>query len=99
MVHQFDRSRGQRFIALFAAILLTSLAFVQTIHLHEELSRSGASRSHCALCIFSHSPAVVTAARSAPAPVSAFATRIAAEAQLRSRLLVPSTFIRPPPAL
>ncbi len=70
-----------------------------SVHQHDEFARSGAVHSHCALCIFSHSPAAVTATRSAPVPVRDVAELAFAEPQLRSRLLIPSAFIRPPPVL
>jgi hypothetical protein len=99
MIRQLDRARWQRWIAVFATLLITGLSLIQAIHLHEELAPSSAAHSHCALCIFSHSPAVVTSARHAPIATSGFATLAPADAQLRSRLVVPSAFIRPPPAL
>ena len=99
MVRKFDRSGWQRCVAGFAAILISCLGLVQSIHLHEEFAPRNAAHSHCALCVFSHSPAVVTASRSAPAPVSDFAALAAAEPQLNSRRLIPSAFIRPPPTL
>ncbi len=84
---------------MLAVILIAGVGFVQAIHLHEDLAPFGAARSHCALCVFSHSPAVVTATRSAPVPVGDFTALVSAEPQLRSRLLVSSAFIRPPPVL
>ena len=63
VVRQPDRPSWQRCIAVFAALLVAGVGFVQFVHLHEEFSSSGAVHSHCALCIFSHSPAAVTAER------------------------------------
>jgi hypothetical protein len=96
---QFGKSLCWRLTAVFAVLLVAGLGFVQSVHLHDELAPSSAARSHCALCLFSHSPAVITAARSAPAPVLDFATIKSVEPQLLSRLLVSSAFIRPPPVL
>jgi len=98
LARQFETSVLRRVTALAAVVLITGLGLVQSIHLHE-CARSNAGRSHCALCVFSHSPAVVTAARSAPAPVADSASFVIAEPQLRSRLLLASAFIRPPPGI
>jgi hypothetical protein len=99
MERQFDSAWWRLWIAGFMALLIVGMGFVQSIHLHNELAPHHAAHSHCALCVISHSPAVVTAARSAPAPVSDFAAFTAAEPQLHSRLLIASAFIRPPPTV
>lgn len=96
---QFDQARLRRWTAVFAVVLIAGLSFVQAVHLHDESATSSAEHSHCALCIFSHSPAVVTAARTAPVPVLHFVSIHSAEPQLHSRLLVAVAFIRPPPSL
>lgn len=94
---QFERSLCWRFTAAFAVLLIAGLGFVQSVHLHDELAPSSAARSHCAICVFSHSPAVVTATGAAPAPSLDFATIKSSDPQLLSQLLVSSAFIRPPP--
>ena len=99
MAPQLGRSWLRRWTVAFAVVLITSMGFVQAIHLHEDLAPTTADRSHCALCVFSHSPAVVTAARSAPTLVCNLATPVSAEPQLHSRLLAPAASIRPPPVL
>ncbi len=96
---QIGQSRLLRWTALFAVVVIASLGFVQAIHLHQDLTPTSADRTHCALCVFSHSPAVVTAARSAPLPTGMFAALAVAEPQLHSRLLPPTVCIRPPPVL
>ena len=96
LVPQFETSSLRRITAFAAVLLIAGLGLVQAIHLHE-FAPSDAGRSHCALCVFSHTPAVLTAARSAPALVSESASLVVAEPQLRSRLLLPASFIRPPP--
>ena len=96
---QFERSLLQRWTAVLAVVLIAGLGFAQAIHLHEDLAPSGAARAHCALCVFSHSPAVITHAGAAPALTSGFAALAVGELQLSSRLLIPSSSIRPPPAL
>lgn len=96
---QFDKSLFRRLTAVFAVLFIVGLSLVQSVHLHDESATSGAEHSHCALCIFSHSPAVVTAARTAPVPVLHFVSIHSAEPQLHSRLLVSVVFIRPPPSL
>ena len=99
MVRQPDRFSWVRWIAVFAVVVIASLGFVQATHLHEDLAPTRVSHTHCALCVFSHSPAVVTAARSAPIPIGNPATLVFAEPQLHSRLLPPAVSIRPPPVL
>jgi len=98
LARQFEASLLRRVTALAAVLLIAGMGLVQSIHLHE-CAPSDGGRSHCALCVFSHSPAVLTAARSAPILTTGFASFVAAEPQLRSRLLLPAAFIRPPPAL
>jgi hypothetical protein len=96
---QIGRSRLQRWIAVFAMVVIAGLGFVQAVHLHEDLAPSSVSHTHCALCMFSHSPAIVSAARSAPAPIGKSTALVIAETQLHSRLLLPAASIRPPPVL
>jgi hypothetical protein len=96
---QFAKSQCWRLTAVFAVLLIAGLGLVQSVHVHEELAPSRATRTHCALCVFSHSPAVITAAGSAPAKVPEVAYSHLAEPQLQSRLLVASAFVRPPPSL
>lgn len=98
-MRQFEHSGLRRLTAVFVVLLVASVSFLGSVHQHDEFARSGAVHSHCALCIFSHSPAAVTATRSAPVPVRDVAELAFAEPQLRSRLLIPSAFIRPPPVL
>ena len=95
---KFEKSLWRLTVA-FAVLLVAGVAIVQSFHLHEELAPSGVTRSHCALCVFSHSPAVVTVARSVPVPLLDYASLPSVDPQLRSRLLVCSAFIRPPPVL
>src|SRR5689334_7538999 len=97
LLSQFEKPVCWRLTAAFAVLLIAGLGFVQSVHLHDELAPSSAARSHCAICVFSHSPAVVTAAGAAPAPALDFTTISSTDPQLRSQLLVSSTFIRPPP--
>jgi len=99
MARQFDSAPWRLWVAGSLALLIASLGFVEAIHLHQEFAPHDTAHTHCALCAISHSPAVVTAARSAPEPVSDFTASTTAQPHLRSRLLVPSTFIRPPPNL
>jgi hypothetical protein len=99
LLGQFAPPLSRRLTVLLAVVLLAGLGFVQSVHLHDELAPSGAARSHCALCVFSHSPAVITAARCAPAPALDSVSPQSAEPQLRSRLLVSAITIRPPPSL
>src|SRR5215475_1157176 len=99
LVRQFDSSPWRRLTACAVIILIACLGFVESVHLHQELAPSRAARSHCALCVLSHSPAVITAVRSAPVPVPDYTSLQSVEPQLRSRLLVSFVFIRPPPAL
>ena len=96
---QFEKSLGRRLTAAFAVLLIFGLGVIQAVHLHDELAPSGASHSHCALCVFSHGSAVVTAIRLAPTLVVDFASVHSTEPQLHSRLLVPAASIRPPPSL
>lgn len=98
LVPQFETSWLRRITAFAAVLLIAGLGLVQAIHLHE-FAPSDAGRSHCALCVFSHNPAVLTAVRSAPVPVTRSAALVIADPQLRSRLLLPAVFIRPPPEL
>ena len=99
IARQFDSGWWRLWVAGFLALLIAGLGFVESVHLHNDLAPNQAAHSHCALCAISHNPAVVTAARSAPEPVSDFTVSTTAQPHLRSRLLVPSTFIRPPPSL
>jgi hypothetical protein len=99
LASQFDKSLFRRLTAVFAVLLIAGFGFVQSVHLHDESAPSSATHSHCALCAFSHSPAVATAARSAPIPVLSFTSLQSVEPQLHSRLLLPSVSIRPPPIL
>jgi hypothetical protein len=99
MLRHFESSPWRRLTACAVLILIAGLGFVESVHLHEDLAPSGAARSHCALCVLSHSPAAITAARSAPVPVLDYVSLQSAEPQLRSRLLVRSLSIRPPPSL
>jgi len=92
-------SRCQRFVAAFAALLIAGLGIVQVVHLYDELASSDTSHSRCALCVLSHSPAVATAAGSAPAPIGKSSALVVADPQLHSRLLIAAAFIRPPPVL
>jgi hypothetical protein len=96
---QFETSLSRRILTLFVVLLITGIGFVQSVHLHDDLAPSGPTRSHCALCVFSHSPAVVTAARTAPIVATNFRSPQAQEPQLRSRLMLPSFSIRPPPVI
>ncbi len=96
---QFEKSLSWRLTVLFAVLLIAGMGFVQSVHLHDELSPSRADRSHCALCVFSHSPAVMTTAGPAPIPVPDVIYLHFAEPQLHSRLLVAVVSIRPPPSL
>ena len=96
---KFENSLWRRLTAVFVVLLIAGLGFVESVHLHEGVDPSGAVNTHCALCVLSHIPAVVTTARSAPAPVLDFVSLPSAEPQLHSRLLVPSLSIRPPPSL
>ena len=99
MARPLDKSLAYRLIAAFAVLVIVSLGFVQAVHLHEDLAPGSVSHTHCALCVFSHSPAVVTAARSAPAPIGNSAALVVADPQRHSRLLLPAASIRPPPVL
>lgn len=96
---QFEKSLRWRLTVVFAALLIAGMGFAQSVHLHEDLSPSRADRSHCALCVFSHSPAVVTAAGPAPTLVPGYIFLHSAEPQLHSRLRVAIASIRPPPSL
>lgn len=97
LVPQFASPFSRRMVAIFAVLLVAGIGFVQSVHLHEDVIPSGPTRSHCALCVFSHSPAVITAAGTTPALATDFASPQLQDPQLRSRLMVCSAFIRPPP--
>jgi len=99
LARQSGHSRFQQWTAVFFLLLVAAFSFVQAVHLHDDLAPTGATRTHCSLCLFSHSPAVATAAGAAPIPVRDYASLQLSEPQLRSRLLVASISIRPLPSL
>jgi hypothetical protein len=99
LMRQFENSLLRQLSVLFVVLLIAGVGFAQSVHLHEELLPGSSARSHCALCVFSHSPAVITVASSAPLPSVASVAPILREAQVRSRLLIPASLIRPPPCL
>jgi len=98
LARQFEKSLAWRLTAIFAVLLIAGMGYAQAVHLHDDFAPSGSARSHCALCVFSHSPAAVSATGSAFASVSSFVFLHSAEPQLHSRLLVAVASIRPPPA-
>lgn len=97
LARQFERSLLRQLSVLSVVLLIAGVGFAQSVHLHDDLVPSGVSRSHCALCVFSHSPAVIEVAASAPLPALDSALPTSLEPQLISYLLVPSSDIRPPP--
>jgi hypothetical protein len=93
---QNDRWTLRRWAALCAVLVLVVFATTLEVHAHA-VAGAGSNDSHCSLCIASHSvaaPAQLTVATVTFAYCEVFA---AAEPQLHSRLLVTSSFIRPPP--
>jgi hypothetical protein len=94
---QIEPALIRRWTAVLVVLLVAGFGFVQSIHLHDDSVQTGAAHSRCALCAFSHSPAVITATGATPSPATNVAAQQCTEPELRSLLLVSSAFIRPPP--
>ena len=87
-----------RSLALLVLLLIGALGYVQAVHVHDGLApEQGSARSHCSLCVVTHNAAQVTAATAGPVPIARPGYLAVAEPQLHARLLVSTTFIRPPP--
>jgi hypothetical protein len=98
---QFDRSLFQKWTALFFVLVIAAFGMVQAVHIHSELAPHGGlneSATHCSLCLATHSAATITEADPTPIPVVLSAAVFVGRSQAKSRLAVPTLFIRPPPA-
>jgi hypothetical protein len=94
---QFDRPPLQKWMAMFFVLVVACFGFVQAVHAHDAVAGKPAPASHCSLCVVAHSAALIVSGGIAPAPVCEAAQLVALEPQLRSRLYVTSSNIRPPP--
>ena len=96
---QFDRSPLQRWTALLFVLVITVFGTVQAVHIHGGPAARGANESatHCALCLATHSVATITEAISSPAPIILSVAIVVTRPQAESRLVVRTSFIRPPP--
>jgi len=96
-LHQLNRSSLRKFTAAFFVLVIAGFGMVQAVHVHDVLAKQTSPASHCSLCVVAHSAAVVTPVSAAIAPVVTSAAVAVSDPQLRSRLEVASSFIRPPP--
>jgi hypothetical protein len=95
---QNDRSTFRRIAATFFVLALVAFATAQLIHAHNPANpTSTQSESHCLLCVAAHSAAAPAQAAIAPVTSQYYILHVVSEPQLRSRLTLPSSFIRPPP--
>jgi hypothetical protein len=93
----FGRSPMQKYIALTLGLLMVAIGCVQAVHVHDALARQSSPASHCSFCVVAHNAAVITPFSSAPMPLVEASLPALSQPQLTSRLLINSSFIRPPP--
>lgn len=97
---QFDRTWLLKWTAMLFVLVVAVGGFVQAVHMHDGLAPGDgpvAPASHCLICVAAHSAPVITTISFAPVLAITATIVAAAEPQLRSRLSIPSAFIRPPP--
>jgi hypothetical protein len=94
---KFGRSPMQKWMALTLGLLMVGIGFVQAVHVHDALARQSSPASHCSFCVVAHNAAVITPVNAAPMPLVEASLPDVSHAQLASRLLIKSSFIRPPP--
>jgi hypothetical protein len=87
----------QKWSAVFFVLVMAGFGFVQAVHVHAAVAGQASPTSHCPLCVVARNAAVITPASVAPAPPVESAVLVVSEPQLRSRLQIVSSFIRPPP--
>jgi hypothetical protein len=95
---QLAKPQVRRWTAVFFALVVAGLGFVQAVHMHDVLAGGTSPASHCSLCVAAHNAAVVTAVSSAAAPVVESTALVIPAPQSTSRLQLGTSFIRPPPS-
>jgi len=89
-------------VALLLVLATAVFGFAQAVHMHRGLadeSLPNGTTTHCMLCVASHSAAVTADISFAPVLTYQAIPVLVAEPQLESRLVVFTSFTRPPPAV
>lgn len=97
---QLAVTSSRRWLAWLCVAIVAVFGFVQAVHVHDGLASDespSAPAVHCLICVAAHSAPAVTAISFAP--TLTFTANVVAvpDPQLESQLVVPSSFIRPPP--
>lgn len=99
---QSVRNDARSWVALLLVLVTSVFAFAQAVHMHRGLaddSLPNGTTTHCMLCVASHAAAVTAEVSFAPVLTYQSIPVLVAEPQLESRLLVFTSFTRPPPAV
>lgn len=95
---QIDHSKLRRLATTLVVLLMVVFATAREVHNHSSANDLNPNESHCSLCMAVHSAAAPAQATTALVVFTSYLFEVAAETQPHSRLSIPSTFIRPPPA-
>src|ERR1700754_1811283 len=89
----------QRWMALCFVLAVAAFGFVQAVHMHASSFTEGPSSgaTHCTTCFAAHSVAAAVDVSFSPALTSQPGTVPGAEPQHQARLVIFSSYTRPPP--
>jgi hypothetical protein len=98
-ISQSDRRYLLRWSVSLLVLVVAVFGFVQVAHMHGVLTNDDGPSSavHCSICLAAHSVPVITAVSFTPVLALTNTFVAVSETQQQSQLLIPSSFIRPPP--
>lgn len=97
---QMDSQLSRQCLAALCILVMAVFGFVQAVHVHDGLADNESPNgpvARCLICVAAHSAPVVTGISVAPVLIVSASVTPVLDPQLHPQLVVPSSFIRPPP--